>query len=218
MRAQCNWRHTQPTEWWFYRDFEADYISTSTPVFLNLFLPKHPLRSRLSSPAPPAIGWHLVTCKVKVKTNAIHLDHCLGVFLRTAFWPKSGQSALDRASVFGWISKKKRGGSPLISCHFRQIGSLPKVTRSRWWLFFFRRSTQTQTRDLKLIVPTLARYLFCLSALKRIQSYGPLKVPLRTRKGFMDPRLRTTVDSTLSPKHYLGQLIIHNVALQVSHF
>ena len=78
------------------------------PVFLNLFLPKHPLRSRLSSPAPPAIGWHLVTCKVKVKTSSIHLDHCLCVFLRTAFWPKSGQSALDRASVFWWISKKKK--------------------------------------------------------------------------------------------------------------
>ena len=57
---------------------------------------------------------------------------------------------------------------------------------------FFWRSTQTQRRDQKLSVPTLARDLFCLSALKRIQSYGPLKVPLRTPKGFMDPRLRTT--------------------------
>ena len=58
--------------------------------------------------------------------------------------------------------------------------------------FFFWRSTQTQRRDLKLSVPTLARNLFCLSALKRIQSYGPLKVPLRAPKGFMDPQLRTT--------------------------
>ena len=68
------------------------------------------------------------------------------------------------------------------------------------FFFYFWRSTQTQRRDLKLSVPTLARNLFCLSALKRIQSFGPLKVPLRTPKGFMDPRLRTTARA-----HIIGE-------------
>jgi len=39
--------------------------ASSRPAFLNLFLPQHPFWSRLSSPAPHAIGQHLVTIRIK---------------------------------------------------------------------------------------------------------------------------------------------------------
>ena len=77
-------------------------------MFLNLFLPQHPFWSSLSSPAPPTIGKHLVTCKDKVETSAIHLDHLFGLFPKTDFWPRSGRSVLNRALMVGWISQKKK--------------------------------------------------------------------------------------------------------------
>ena len=47
--------------WQFLALLGQFYITSSVPItaFLNLFLPQHPFWSRLSSPAPYTIGWHL---------------------------------------------------------------------------------------------------------------------------------------------------------------
>jgi len=58
----------------------ANKVACFSPAFLNLFLPQHPFRSRLSSTASP---YHWLThgyYNDKVKTSAVHLDHMLGSF------------------------------------------------------------------------------------------------------------------------------------------
>ena len=60
------------------------------------------------------------------------IGSALVLISKTDFWLKLGHSALDRASVFGWISKEKKRGSPPTPCHFRQAADLPKMTRNRW--------------------------------------------------------------------------------------
>ena len=98
--------------------------------------------------------------KLRVLTFFFGDQHRFGLNwrLRTAFWPKSGRSVLDRALSVGWISKKKR--SPPFSCRCRLV-SLPTTRRRRWpFLFFFWRSTPPSGRDLTLSVPTLAKKLF----------------------------------------------------------
>ena len=44
----------------------------------------------------------------KVKTSAIHLDHLFGLFPKTAFWPKSCRSVLDRALSVECIPPQKK--------------------------------------------------------------------------------------------------------------
>ena len=61
---------------------------------------------------------------------------------KTDFWPKSGHSALNRAPVIGWISKKKKKIKKKVTTYFLSLlagfaAKLPKVTRNRWRPFFF---------------------------------------------------------------------------------
>ena len=81
---------------------------------------------------------------------------------KTDFWPKSGHSALDRAPVVGWISKKKKKGRHLFLVIFGNLAVKPAESDKKnvVTFFFFWRSTQPQGGDLKLNVPTLARNLF----------------------------------------------------------
>ena len=66
----------------------------------------------------------------KVKTSAIHLEHLFGLFPKTAFWSKSGRSALDRALTVEWISKKEK-----VTTFFLSLAAKPADNGGD--LFFF---------------------------------------------------------------------------------
>jgi len=54
-------------------------MNEPTAAFHNLFLPQHPFWPRLSSPAPPTIGQHLVTIRLskdKLSKRIPFIFHC----------------------------------------------------------------------------------------------------------------------------------------------
>jgi len=55
-------------------------------AFLNLFLPQHPFLSRLSSPAPPTIGKHLVTIRINWRKLQYILIICTYVTFPSTPW------------------------------------------------------------------------------------------------------------------------------------
>ena len=66
------------------------------------------------------MGCHLSSSPVVFNRGSMNplgarmIGSALVLISKTDFWLKLGQSALDRATVFGWISKKKKGDHLLV--------------------------------------------------------------------------------------------------------